>query len=512
MSGTKHEGVSCDACMISNFRGRRYKCLVCYDYDLCGNCRDNKATSGRHLADHPMQCILTRSDFDIYYGGESISHDQGQSFTCPYCGEMGFGEGDLANHVDLRHPNTITDVICPICSTMQGGDPNHVTEDLLAHLTSEHQPSAETPTGRSLGMGRGRFRRTPTGATSVRNREQRRLGGALGQTIAGSPSASSPSTGSRFGTAPGSVTEPSAVQQLLPPASALATSVRENVDSIAELLSQLTSVRRAAPTGSTGSSTSLGASGTFQSVATNPSSITANMASTASSLQQLQMQLQMERQNILFGRVENMRSAGGASTRAAVGSSSADTSRNPLESRLTAAYINTLPFTADPRLSAPPPGHAVASGAKVVKKEKDGHSLLDKLMEEKSTETHHDEYHPRLKADRALFIQELLIGTLGESIPLDLTDEGGVNNSFPVSIGRGLERENSADSLASSNFSTTATMGSSRGGSEFSFPVQETVGHPIPVSTTSTGRIVLRNLASNQNVLSSPRSAGLDAP
>lgn len=74
-------GVSCDSCMKSNFRGRRFKCLVkssevqlmfflisvfcsqiCYDYDLCGVCHERQATGQNHTSDHAMQCILTRND------------------------------------------------------------------------------------------------------------------------------------------------------------------------------------------------------------------------------------------------------------------------------------------------------------------------------------------------------------------------------------------------------------------------------------------------------------------
>ena len=56
-------GVSCDSCMKANFKGRRYKCLICYDYDLCATCYEAGVTTGRHSTDHAMQCILTRADF-----------------------------------------------------------------------------------------------------------------------------------------------------------------------------------------------------------------------------------------------------------------------------------------------------------------------------------------------------------------------------------------------------------------------------------------------------------------
>ena len=58
-------GVSCDACGKSNFPGKRYKCLICYDFDLCSDCYDGGQEgggSGPHEVSHPMQCILTRVD------------------------------------------------------------------------------------------------------------------------------------------------------------------------------------------------------------------------------------------------------------------------------------------------------------------------------------------------------------------------------------------------------------------------------------------------------------------
>lgn len=76
-----------------------------------------------------MQCILTRSDFgmsslllieklnialiltDIYYGNESVSAEQPQAFTCPFCGKMGFTEATLQEHVTSEHADSSTEVV-----------------------------------------------------------------------------------------------------------------------------------------------------------------------------------------------------------------------------------------------------------------------------------------------------------------------------------------------------------------------------------------------------------------
>ena len=140
---SRHEGVSCDSCLKGNFKGRRYKCLICYDYDLCSTCYESGATTSRHTADHPMQCILTRNDFDLFYGGEAMSSDQPQAFTCPYCGKMGYTDATLQEHVTSDHVEASQEVVCPICAALPGGDPNYVTDDFSEHLSLQHRTPRE---------------------------------------------------------------------------------------------------------------------------------------------------------------------------------------------------------------------------------------------------------------------------------------------------------------------------------------------------------------------------------
>ncbi|KAH8307851.1 hypothetical protein KR059_000793, partial [Drosophila kikkawai] len=247
-------GVSCDSCLKSNFNGRRYKCLICYDYDLCADCYEDGVTSTRHLVEHPMQCILTRSDIELYFGGEMLTSDQPQSFTCPYCKKMGFSDATLLEHVSAEHTETSLEVVCPVCAGLPGGEPNLVTDDFAGHLTLEHRQGPRELISFLIS-----FLKNHKLFKGVQYDEPSaiRHGGGVrripGRTLGGPRTRRS---NMHFSSSSG--------------LSALSPSGRESVDPIAELLSQLSGVRRGGPP--------------------------------TSQLQQLQMQMQLDRQQVTASR------------------------------------------------------------------------------------------------------------------------------------------------------------------------------------------------------------------
>ncbi|XP_065827719.1 E3 ubiquitin-protein ligase KCMF1-like [Oscarella lobularis] len=135
-----HAGVTCDVCNKYNFAGDRYKCLACYDYDLCETCFDDKATSQNHEVDHPMQCILTRNDFERHNGKKEATSGYVTSYTCPFCGEDGHeSESRLLDHIVIEHDNSDGEqVVCPVCAATPHGDPNFLTDTFASHLAMEH--------------------------------------------------------------------------------------------------------------------------------------------------------------------------------------------------------------------------------------------------------------------------------------------------------------------------------------------------------------------------------------
>nr|XP_022342485.1 E3 ubiquitin-protein ligase KCMF1-like isoform X3 [Crassostrea virginica] len=319
---SRHEGVSCDSCLKGNFRGRRYKCLVCYDYDLCSTCYEAGATTTRHTADHPMQCILTRNDFDLYYGGEALTAEQPQSFTCPYCGKMGYTDATLHDHVTAEHGEASTEVVCPICASHPGGDPNCVTDDFAEHLSIQHR----TPREFDEPAGVRHVRRIPHPGRGVSGTRTRRAN--MHFTTGGSG------------------------------LSGLSPGTRDTMDPIAELLSQLSSVRSRA----------------------------AAAQSVSSQLQQLEMQLQSTRQQL--ERLPNRRQVESSKSNVTNSANSGSSTDNQ-------------------------GGQAQTSASTVAKS--NSPYLLVRCMEnaENASKSAGQELY-----DRSVFVQELLLATLTEQIHL----------------------------------------------------------------------------------------------
>ncbi|XP_030377717.1 E3 ubiquitin-protein ligase KCMF1-like [Scaptodrosophila lebanonensis] len=169
-----HRNICCDGCNRLNFFGRRFKCLRCVNYDLCGECYDQRIETHDHSVDHPMQLILENQLPELILPGETLElMHLPNCYTCPYCGLFGQSAKQLIDHVVTLHRLSDTYVVCPMCSVLPGVELVTI-RNLARHLLLNHTEHANSldpdtpPLRASLGRAsRRRRRQTSTSNSST---------------------------------------------------------------------------------------------------------------------------------------------------------------------------------------------------------------------------------------------------------------------------------------------------------------------------------------------------------
>jgi hypothetical protein len=142
---------------------------------------------------------------------------------------------DLFQHLQIKHADNqqTQEVICPICASMANGEPNLLTADLISHIANDHQHSqVSTPSSASEG----------TSSYLRQSLSNRDYDFGIGPGIRGGfrrGSSRTPSRRGGLGRGGGTVSQ----HFIVDPSSGLPTMGSGN-DPIADLLTQLSTVRR----------------------------------------------------------------------------------------------------------------------------------------------------------------------------------------------------------------------------------------------------------------------------
>ncbi|XP_016981720.2 uncharacterized protein LOC108046520 [Drosophila rhopaloa] len=158
-----HRHICCDGCQRRHFRGRRFRCMRCVNYDLCGECYDQRIETQDHRCYHPMQLILEQADRAApLLGGDvpDLVH-LSNCYTCPYCGQFGHSAKRLIEHVCGQHRLADGYVVCPMCAglpTIQLVAIRNLSHHLLLeHIDHANLLEPDTPPLRRI-LARSRLR------------------------------------------------------------------------------------------------------------------------------------------------------------------------------------------------------------------------------------------------------------------------------------------------------------------------------------------------------------------
>jgi len=101
-----HEGVHCDGCGAHPIVGARYKCTVCYDYDLCSKCE----ATGQHDERHPLiKMNMPKKTEAVHHrvicDGCNASPIVGPRFKCTVCHDFDLcAKCEQSGQHDPSHP------------------------------------------------------------------------------------------------------------------------------------------------------------------------------------------------------------------------------------------------------------------------------------------------------------------------------------------------------------------------------------------------------------------------
>ncbi|XP_030555738.1 E3 ubiquitin-protein ligase KCMF1-like [Drosophila novamexicana] len=137
-----HRNFCCDGCQTHNFHGRRFHCLRCVNYDLCGECYDQHVETLDHRVEHPMQLLLDQERHqqlpELLLNGEMLElMHLPNCYTCPYCGIFGHTAKELIDHVVTMHRQADNHVVCPMCAGLPGIELVAI-RNLARHLLLNH--------------------------------------------------------------------------------------------------------------------------------------------------------------------------------------------------------------------------------------------------------------------------------------------------------------------------------------------------------------------------------------